>query len=407
MHYTFPRITHIDDVLPHVKDNPSFVVADKGSYIVINYYSLVGDPFGSIQASSQAEFFFPEDLIRRECRGIIFDKATGRIISRRYHKFFNINEREETLVKRIDLSIPHFILDKLDGSMITPFMTSDEVLRWGTKMGETDVAIPVLDFVESNPRYKQFAELLLALAYTPIFEWCSQDNRIVISHPKPRLVLTAVRDMYNGTYWDFEHINDTAKEWNIDVVDSIHTKDLTIDQVIEQARGLVGDEGYVLRFHDGHMVKIKSDWYVAIHKAKDDILYERNVVRLIEDDKLDDVLSFLVDSDRDRITRFSEAYKAAFAAKINGILELVNDTLRVKKLSRKDFAIDVAPQMGPFVRPVFQMFDELTSADFPVEKLVEQFHQLIYSKTSSNSNWEAFKKAADVVLDFTSTSVEE
>jgi hypothetical protein len=34
---------------------------------------------------------------RRECRGIIFHAETGALLARRYHKFFNVNELDETL----------------------------------------------------------------------------------------------------------------------------------------------------------------------------------------------------------------------------------------------------------------------------------------------------------------------
>lgn len=29
MHYTFPEIRTIDDVLPHIKDHPEFIVAER------------------------------------------------------------------------------------------------------------------------------------------------------------------------------------------------------------------------------------------------------------------------------------------------------------------------------------------------------------------------------------------
>jgi hypothetical protein len=51
----------------------------------------------------------------RECRGIIFHKATGQMLARRLHKFFNINEMEETAPERLDMSRPHVLLEKADG----------------------------------------------------------------------------------------------------------------------------------------------------------------------------------------------------------------------------------------------------------------------------------------------------
>lgn len=37
------------------------------------------------------------------------------MLARRLHKFFNINEMDETAENKIDLSKPHYILEKADG----------------------------------------------------------------------------------------------------------------------------------------------------------------------------------------------------------------------------------------------------------------------------------------------------
>lgn len=50
-----------------------------------------------------------------ECRGIIFCEKTGQVLARRFHKFFNVNEQDETQAELIDLARPHFILEKADG----------------------------------------------------------------------------------------------------------------------------------------------------------------------------------------------------------------------------------------------------------------------------------------------------
>jgi RNA ligase len=54
-------------------------------------------------------------LIRRECRGLIFDKDTGKVLARRFHKFFNIGESDETSTDTIDFKIPHMLTEKVDG----------------------------------------------------------------------------------------------------------------------------------------------------------------------------------------------------------------------------------------------------------------------------------------------------
>ena len=116
--YKFPHITNISNVLPAIDGRDEFVVADKGSYTVINYNVMMADTFPPVIQELLDAGHEQDDYarIRRECRGIIFDSNTGDIIRRPFHKFFNVNEREETQDHVIDLSRPHAILEKLDGS---------------------------------------------------------------------------------------------------------------------------------------------------------------------------------------------------------------------------------------------------------------------------------------------------
>jgi hypothetical protein len=77
----FPSIEHIDDVLPHVENWPEFRVIEKDFYTVINYMVSNLDTFMDINNDPHGM------VIRRECRGLIFDSETGKLISRPYHKF--------------------------------------------------------------------------------------------------------------------------------------------------------------------------------------------------------------------------------------------------------------------------------------------------------------------------------
>lgn len=198
MFYQFPTITHLSDVLPHVEGRDDFVVAVKDGYTVINYILQTSDTF-------RPDLTDRGNLIRRECRGLIFDNETGVLIRRPFHKFFNVGEREETLT--LDLTQPHQILVKLDGSMIAPFKTSDGRLRWGTKMVAESFETAVSNFVErSNIDYEGFARDVISSGCTPIFEWMSRDNRIVIDYgAEPKLTLLAIRNMITGVYQSLEH----------------------------------------------------------------------------------------------------------------------------------------------------------------------------------------------------------
>lgn len=192
MNYTFPKIETIADVLPHITGRTEFIVADKGDYTVINYVVSMADTFDMVDENDLG------GAIRRECRGIKF-YPDGRIAARPFHKFFNVNEREETQTHLIDISYPHTIYEKLDGSMLHPMKVNKDI-RWMTKMGITDVALQAEEFIFENTKYLDFASWCIVNKLTPLFEWCSRKQKIVIDYPEDKLVLLAVRDNITGKY---------------------------------------------------------------------------------------------------------------------------------------------------------------------------------------------------------------
>lgn len=324
MNYEFPTIEHIDDVLPIVKDRKDFIVADKGDYKVVNYVVTSDDTFPPVVTyhvnleSFDIDFLSQDPLwgyvkvenheamILRECRGIIFDKS-GKLISRRLHKFFNVGEKPETLEHVIDIKQPHVILEKLDGSMATPLWLNDH-FRLATKMGITEVSMSAEVFVARHPHYYKFFEHCRQNNVTPIFEYCSDRHQIVVSHPVDRLVLIAVRDTITGTYHSYDSMIELGGQFNIEVVrtypGSVDSMKSLISSVKEETEG----EGWIIRFDNGHMVKMKNDAYLRMHRAIDNLRFERNLVDIILNNNLDDIKGRLPDHKRDRVIKYEKSF---------------------------------------------------------------------------------------------------
>ena len=194
MNYEFPEINHISDVISHIENRPEFKVMEKGWYTVINYMVAFEDTFSLLRERSHYNM-----KIRRECRGLIFNTETGQLLSRPYHKFFNAGERAETQINKINLYEPHVVLEKLDGSMIRPIPTQ-EGFRLATKAGITEVAMNAEVFIADKLQYAKFIQYCIDKESTPIFEWVSRKNRIVVDYPEDNLIITAVRSNKTGFY---------------------------------------------------------------------------------------------------------------------------------------------------------------------------------------------------------------
>jgi len=65
--------------------------------------------------------------------------------------------RPETVIENIDVTKPHVILKKMDGSMITPIPIRNHI-RWGTKMGLTSVGFQAEEFVSTRKEYLDLGE---------------------------------------------------------------------------------------------------------------------------------------------------------------------------------------------------------------------------------------------------------
>jgi RNA ligase len=380
MFYQFPVITHIDDVLPHIEGWPEFRVMDKGFYTVVNYMVSNSETFSNIDNDLHGM------SIRRECRGLIFDSETGNLISRPYHKFFNVGERVETQIDKINLYQPHVILEKLDGSMIRPIPTADG-FRLATKAGITDISEQAEEFIADKPQYAKFILECINQRLTPIFEWVSRKNRIVVDYPEDNLILTAIRKNDDGTYFKYGAMKKLAESLSIPVVkaiDGVSTQNIHL--LVHQIREWDDGEGVVLRFDDGHMDKIKADDYVLRHKSKDAISQEKNVIDLIVNDQVDDLIPLLTVDDVNRILQFQKA----FWLSVDDVASDITDQFQYgnkKYPDKKDFAVKFVQGIGSSVPPkLVPIMYKMRSGTGAKEAIIQAIQKSVSTQTKIDEN---------------------
>jgi RNA ligase len=369
MNYDFPQIKTIDDVLPHISGREEFLVMEKEGYTVIKYAVAFEDTF---QWDSNDPV---GSAIRRECRGIIFNQD-GELISRPYAKFFNVGEKPETQLNEVNLYESHIVLEKLDGSMIRPIPTV-EGFNLATKAGVTDISHQAEEFISDKPHYAKFIHSMFDGKLTPIFEWVSRKNRIVVDYENDNLILTAIRNTEMGNYLPYFNMLDLAEHWNIPVVQAVDGLAVqNIELFVKQIREWEDSEGVVLRFDTGHMVKIKADQYVLRHKTKDAINQEKNVISILLNDDVDDLIPLLTPEDATRIQEFQHAFWLAFEDVAGEIYDLYRQI--DKGQSQKDFALFAVSS----VLPHYQPFMFKLRKGFPIKDLlIEQIRKSLSSQT--------------------------
>lgn len=322
----FPIINHIDDVLPALKGRDEFRIVRKPAFTYIDYNFILEDTFSC--------------PIRRECRGIKF-YPDGSVMARPLHKFFNMNENESVRFENLPWASGWTAYTKLDGSMIHAgheVLGSDRKLVPMTMAGYTEVAQQVVAEGLWNETVQAFCSELMDKNLTAIFEYVSPENRIVVDYATPSLELLAIRNNTTGEYVDrpfdlggdsgyFMMYEGAMQEDPASFVSSI------------RAYSGTDEEGVVIRFADNEtFVKLKSDDYVLMHKAKDQISLEKNRIKMFIENKLDDILPILSEKERTALVSEQEVFFDHRNKVRHGVREFVRILRNMYGDNRKAFA---------------------------------------------------------------------
>lgn len=350
----------LQDALSAIKDKPEFSVKNKGSYTVIDYNLQTASTF----VGSTVD----ETAVLHNLRGTAFDNVSGEIIRLGYHKFFNYGEFPEQDAV-LNFNDKHVITQKMDGSCIFPIYASEGVLL-GTRAGVTDISIMASEFAMETTNYVDLIFKCKTLYNaTPIFEFCSRKNRVVLDYPEDQLVLTGVRYMDTGSYMLHKDVVELSKEFNVPVVKQFSSTDQkSFAELRKVITELVDDEGIVIRFESGimigHMLKIKAADYVLKHKTLDGLKFAKDVALLSLNGSLDDVYPILDDATRTRVQSFSDNLQSSLMSFITSLQSEFDSMKHIQ--TRKEFA-EVAKK-SKYVKFLFGMLDGK-----PAEKLVIDF----------------------------------
>jgi len=309
----FPVIKHIDDVLPHIADKPEIARIERDGYTVLDYIYAGENTF--------------DNPFARECRGLKFD-SNGNLIGRPFHKFFNLNEKEETRFENQNWSSPVIVANKWDGSMIHPALVNGEFV-FMTRKGVTDVAIQAMNECEYD--VDEMIRLIKE-GFTPIYEFISPNNKIVLHYDKPELIPINLRHRETGKY-DHSFMKSNFLDLNLD--------EIYFRNFFDHLKAKTGIEGVVVQFYTpeySRFIKFKADDYVALHKVMDETTQEKNVLALIMDDKLDDVVPLI---DPARAEHLKEYASIVNTELLHNAKEFVKFVEKRKTYSQKDFAFIV------------------------------------------------------------------
>jgi len=297
--------------------------------------------------ASYSQWLLPDAL---ESRGITFhidkDENPIAIVSRPFHKFFNLYENPFTMDLEFTQDNVVSVLDKMDGSLISTMNVNGGV--WlkskGSLFSEQAMSANALLTKEEYKPLLDFLTLMMDNDCTVCMEYTAPTNRIVIGYPEASLTVLAIRDNNTGRYhplefWEHD-AGEAAQHFVKNHVDDIDDVQAFIDGIPEMEKV----EGFVI-WTDNMTVKIKTEWYMVLHHLKDSINSQRRLYEAVVYETIDDVRAQFWDDEvaLQIIEDMEEKVRPIYNHMVNLVEQFFLDN---KHLERKEYAIKGQQECG-------------------------------------------------------------
>lgn len=316
------------------------------------FYKDFVSPFGKTYRIFSYQFATYEDWLKPDalyCRGIMFeieDEKPVQIVARPMEKFFNLGENPLTMNINFEETPIVGVYDKADGSLVTAFVENNDVYfksKASIYSTQADMARQVIldyDHQDLKERLKE----LYNNGYSANFEYVGIDNRIVLIYPTRQLILLNVIHRETGEYVDFSELykDPILRKYLVASYDA-PTASYT-DEWVDSVRSATDIEGYVFRLSNGQLIKIKTDWYVALHATKASIESNKNLFEAVTYSSADDLKSLFSD---DYSIKKINAFETAYYDFLNDSINIIQSLF--KKYSgqdRKQYAIGAQGELS-------------------------------------------------------------
>lgn len=223
-----------------------------------------------------------------ELRGLCFVFNNDGTVYRRFplmEKFFNLNENESTQYEIIKGKKIKSVYQKVDGSIINFIELPNGKVFAKSKMSfDSDQAKQAQSIFETNKEINDFVTDCLNQDISPIFELIGPSNTVVVKYPKTELVLLRLRNNKTGEYLSLD---------DVDLKKSERFK-FSLKDLMNLQTKLEGLEGWIVEFEDSQKIKIKTEWYLKLHRILTDYSNREDyLISEILDERIDDILSYL------------------------------------------------------------------------------------------------------------------
>jgi len=274
-------------------------------------------------------------------RGLILNPREKRVIATPFPKFFNYGEieiRDSESIWESELHDGEVVaLEKLDGSLgivyhhdnewhcATRGAFDSEQAVWGTKWIRQNIDTTSLD-----------------IGHTYLFEIIYPENKIVVSYDYEGMVLLSAY-CNNGFEYNSNDLNSLID--NINIRKAVEYPYIKIHDFLNEAEIIdKNNEGWVIRFSNGHRIKIKGSKYCRIHRLVSNIT-PLGVWDIIQN--MQDFDSIRKDLPEEHLKDFDILYEI-LDSKMSNLIESIRASAEERKdLSDKDVGLSMAKGTWP------------------------------------------------------------
>lgn len=292
----------------------------------------------------------------KACRGVVVDFNNKKLLSRPYDKFFNLGEPEAPPLRELEKKT-FSATEKLDGSMIILFWDDTTKQFVTTTKGSLDSEQGVYATM-LIPTSVQ--DVTLVQEYTLMFELISPKYQIVVPYHKLNyeegLYLIGVRHNKSEKVFSPTEVQTFAKQYGLKVYKTSAFPSL--DAAVDNVKGLpFTEEGFVLVFEDGEMVKIKGKEYLRVHRFVSN-LSSKNILDILiagQETEVYDNIGMVPEEYRDDVEKTMKDFQKEAIMFRNECYSLFADAPRV---DRKTFALHVNSKVpGEYKSFLFKLFE--------------------------------------------------
>jgi hypothetical protein len=295
------------------------------------------------QLSSPTLMALPE---MQDCRGLVLEKGTWKVMSLAFRKFFNSQEGNAA---KIDWNTAS-VLEKLDGTLIQVYWDWHKNTWFagttGTAEGEGEVNNKMgttfndLFWDTVNNKYA-FNECLLNKDLIYVFELTTPYNIVVKPHGESSATILTVRNRETLVELSGKDLEMTAISLGIPLVKKFDLNAKDVGALLRTFEGMPwSEEGYVVVDAEFNRVKIKNPAYLAVHHLKGKTA-EHNILTIVKTNEIEEFASTFPER-KAELLKLKENYDL-LTAKLN----MVWDELKVRraknitKEEQKKYAIAV------------------------------------------------------------------